>query len=82
MDLLSGRWYLKAFFGTNQISYSFGSTVTGGVRQYATPDAMLAEITQARVSGGMHFRSSNVQGGVLGTNVANWVLANHFKPKS
>lgn len=73
---------LKSFFGTNQISYSFGSTVTGGVRQYATPDAMLAEITQARVSGGMHFRNSNVQGGVLGTNVANWVLANHFKPRS
>ena len=25
---------------------------------------------------------SNVQGGVLGTNVANWVLANYFEPKN
>ena len=73
---------LKAHFGTSKISFSFGSTVTGTVRQYGTPDDMLNEIILARIHGGMHFRTANVQGGVLGTNVAGWVIANHFKPKN
>jgi hypothetical protein len=72
---------LREFFGTNQVSFGFSSTVTNTVRNYATPDDMVAEITLARITGGMHFRNSGLQGGVLGTNVANWVVANHFKPK-
>jgi hypothetical protein len=72
---------LREFFGTNQVSFSFSSTVTSTVRNYTTPDDMLTEITLARITGGMHIRTSNVQGGVLGTNVANWIVANHFKPK-
>ena len=48
---------LKAHFGTSNISFSFGSTVTGTVRQYSTPDDMLNEIILARIHGGMHFRN-------------------------
>jgi hypothetical protein len=73
---------IKAHYGTDKISFNFGSTVTGTVRQYATPDDLLNEIILARIHGGMHFRTANVQGGVLGTNVAGWVIANHFKPKN
>jgi hypothetical protein len=51
------------------------------VRDYATPDDMVKEIELARIVGGMHFRNSGVQGGVLGANVANWIVANHFKPR-
>ena len=72
---------LKAFFGTSQVSFSFSSTATNTVRNYATPDEMVSEIELARIVGGMHFRNSGVQGGVLGSNVANWIIANHFKPK-
>jgi len=72
---------LKAFFGTDQVSFSFSSTATNTVREYSTPDDLVNEILLARINGGMHFRNSGVQGGVLGTNVANWVIANHFKPK-
>jgi PAP2 superfamily len=72
---------LTSFFGTERISFSFSSTVTGGVRQYATPNDFLNEIVLARISGGMHFRTANVQGGVLGTKVGQWVAANHFQPK-
>ncbi len=50
---------LKAHYGTNNISFSFGSTVTGTVRQYGTPDDMLNEISLARIHGGMHFRNSH-----------------------
>ena len=73
---------LKAHFGTSKISFSFGSTVTGTVRQYGTPDDMLNEIILARIHGGMHFRTANVQGGVLGTSVGEWVAKNHFQPRN
>jgi hypothetical protein len=72
---------LKSFFGTDQVSFSFSSTATNTVRNYATPDDMVKEIELARIVGGMHFRNSGVQGGVLGANVANWIVANHFKPR-
>ena len=72
---------LKAHFGTSKISFSFGSTVTGTVRQYGTPDDMLNEIILARIHGGMHFRTANVQGGVLGTSVGEWVAKNYFQPR-
>lgn len=71
---------LKSYYGTNQIVFTFGSTVTATTRTYATPDDMLAEIVLARITGAMHFRNSNLQGGVLGDNVAKWVVANHFRP--
>ncbi len=77
----SGTRALKAFFGTNQITFSWSSTVTSTVHDYTTTDALLSEIILARIHGGMHFRTANLQGGVLGDNVANWVVANHFKPK-
>jgi hypothetical protein len=77
----SGMGALRAFFGTNHISFSWSSTASSTVRDYASPDALLNEIILARIHGGMHFRTANVQGGVLGANVANWVAANHFRPK-
>ena len=58
----AGTTALKAHFGTSKITFSFGSTVTGTVRQYSTPDEMLNEISLARIHGGMHFRNSTVQG--------------------
>jgi hypothetical protein len=72
---------LKSFFGTSQINFSFGSTVTSTTRTYATPDELMNEIVLARIHGGMHFRTANVQGGVLGASVGNWVAANKFQPK-
>ena len=72
---------LTAHFGTSQISFSFGSTVTGTVRQYSAPDDMLNEISLARIHGGMHFRNSTVQGGALGKNVGEHVAKNFFQPR-
>ena len=72
---------LKAAFGTHKIAFSYSSTVTGTVRQYATPDDFLNEIILARIHGGMHFRTANVQGGLLGASVGEWVAKNHFRPR-
>jgi hypothetical protein len=70
---------LKAALGTSKIAFSYNSTVTSTVREYATPDDFLNEIILARIHGGMHFRTANVQGGVLGTNVGEWVAKNYFQ---
>jgi hypothetical protein len=72
---------MKYFFGTRLINYSFGSTVTGSVRKYPGPDAFLAETTEARILGGMHFRSSNLAGRELGTSVGEWVANKYFRKK-
>jgi len=72
---------VKAHYGTDQITFSFGSTVTNTVREYSGPKPFLDDIVLARVAGGMHFRFANVQGGVLGENVARWVADNHFRPR-
>ena len=77
----AGMAALQAAFGTNQIAFSYNSTVTGTVRQYATPDDFLNEIVLARIHGGMHFRTAGLQGGVLGANVGEWVAKNYFRPR-
>ncbi len=77
----AGVTALKAFFGTGQVSFSFGSTVTSTTRVYATPDELMNEIVLARIHGGMHFRTANVQGGELGKKVGDWVAKSHFQPK-
>ena len=72
---------LREFFGTNQVAYSFSSTVTSSVHAFNTPDEMTAESQVARIYGGMHFRTSNVQGGVLGGKAGEWVAKNYFRPR-
>ena len=41
---------------------------------------MEIEIRDARVWGGMHFRSSVDAGAELGKEVGKWVAKNHFRP--
>ena len=72
---------VKAFFGTSQVSFSFDSTATSTTRAYATTDDLMNEIILARTHGGMHFRTSNLQGGELGRKVGEWVTKNHFLTK-
>ena len=43
--------------------------------------AMLQEIQMARIAGGMHFRTSTIEGEVLGRSVAQWIVANRFKAR-
>jgi hypothetical protein len=72
---------LRSFFGTKKISYTFSSTVTGTVPHfYADTGDMLKEVGNARVWGGMHFRTSTEDGAELGKQVAKWVAKNHFQP--
>jgi hypothetical protein len=64
---------LELFNGTNVVHFALDSTVTGTTHVFETMDDLRAEIINARVYGGMHFRNSVEVGSTLGEHVADWV---------
>jgi hypothetical protein len=72
---------LREAFGTRKLSFSFDSTVTGTTSQFASLDEMADEFREARIWGGMHFRTSLEHGTVLGRQTTKYVLRNAFVPR-
>jgi hypothetical protein len=71
---------LEQVFGTKKLSFDFTSTVTGTTHHFESTDDFFKEVQIARIAGGMHFRTSTVHGGVLGSKVSRWIVKNHFQP--
>jgi hypothetical protein len=72
---------LQSFYGTRRLRFEFNSTVAGtDAHRYERTDDLVDEIANARVWGGMHFRTSTTDGAKLGTSVARWIAARHFRP--
>lgn len=70
------------FLGTQQIEVDIPSTVPGiAVRHYTSANDLRNEIIDARVWGGIHYRSSGVTGANLGRKVAHWTLKRYFLPE-
>ena len=70
---------LRQFHGTRRIGFSMDSSVTGTAHSFDSTNALLDEVTNARVWGGMHFRSSVEVGTQLGKQVARWTAQRHFE---
>jgi hypothetical protein len=71
---------LVATFGED-IAFAVDSDAMPGVtRSFTSFDAALAELADARVFGGIHFRTACDDGKALGTAVGNYVLQNSFRP--
>lgn len=70
---------LRAFFGTKRVTITLTSTVTGTARTFHNPDDLIHEIIDARIFGGMHYRTSGVHGTVIGEKVAKWVAKHYFQ---
>jgi hypothetical protein len=71
---------LASYFG-NGTSFSMDSDVLLGVtRTFSSFPAALSEIQDARVFGGIHFRTACVDAQATGTAVANYILANALQP--
>jgi hypothetical protein len=49
-------------------------------RHFDTFSQPLAELIEARIWAGLHYRRGDVQGQLLGLNVANYMAANYFQP--
>jgi hypothetical protein len=77
---------LRMFFGDDPVGGPFQITSTfvnpGGpaVRTFETFTQPLAELIEARIWAGLHYRSADVEGQRLGRNVANYGAAHYFQP--
>jgi hypothetical protein len=69
---------LQAYFHRQNLTFTVRSTTTGTARTYDSLSAVKAEVTEARIVAGLHFRYSMRDGSRLGQNVAAWVLSHHF----
>jgi hypothetical protein len=75
---------LKAFFGTDKVSFTATSNKCSPApcppRSFQRFSQALKEIIDARVWGGIHFRTADVQGTVIGKKVADYLRKNYFQP--
>jgi hypothetical protein len=71
---------MQDFFGTDKVPFSAFSIRTGTTRSFDRLSDALKEVIDARVWGGIHFRTADVQGSVLGKKVAHWELKHYFQP--
>jgi hypothetical protein len=70
---------LQDFFGTDKVGFSVSSR-TRTTRSFDRLSEALKEVIDARVWGGIHFRTADVQGAVLGKKVAYWLRRHYFQP--
>jgi len=70
---------MRAFFGRDDIPFSAYSADAGTTRSFPSFSAALNEVIEARIWGGVHYRSADVQGARIGTGVAEYVLAHEFR---
>jgi len=76
----------RAFFGSDQAVFDITSPglglvnglSTGSTRHYTTFSAVIPDMIDARVFGGLHFRTADVHGALLGQSVAGYVDAHFF----
>jgi len=73
---------IEYFFGTKRLPG--GITLTGAAghpdRHFDSTDEIIKEIIDARVYNGVHYRTSVVEGTILGRKVAQWVAKFYFQP--
>jgi hypothetical protein len=72
---------MQEFFGTDKIAFDIvSSRFPTQPRHVARFSAALKEVIDARVWGGIHFRTADVQGAVIGKKVAHWERKHFFQP--
>jgi VCPO second helical-bundle domain len=70
---------LREFFG-DDVSVSLTNPAVKVTRHYHSLAQMGQEVEDARVWGGMHYRTAVAHGSELGRNVADYGLKNHLQP--
>jgi len=76
---------LKHFFGSDEVCFSVDSNVAGllaPVRSYSRFSDALQEVNEARIYGGMHYRTSTRMGALLGQQVSRYTTRHFFRPAS
>jgi hypothetical protein len=71
---------MRDFFGTDRIAFDIvSSRFPGQPRHYERFSQALQEVIDARVWGGIHFRTADEQGAALGRKVARWEEKHYFQ---
>jgi hypothetical protein len=71
---------LQDFFGTDKIDFSVVSNKSCTRRSFDRFSDALKEVIDARVWSGIHFRTADTQGAVLGNKVAHYLKQHYFQP--
>jgi hypothetical protein len=72
---------LPTFFGSDEIAFNVTSSqFDGETRHFERFSQPLAEITEARIWAGLHYRTADEQAKMLGQNVADYMEHNYFRP--
>jgi hypothetical protein len=73
---------IAEFFGTKRLPGGIWLSGAAGIddRFFDSTDEIIREIIDTRVYNGVHYRTSVVQGAVLGHKVAQWVARYYFQP--
>lgn len=71
---------LQNFFGTDKIAVTVHSNKSCTDRSFERFSDILSEVIGARVWAGIHFRTADVQGAVLGRKVAQYLKKHYFQP--
>jgi len=71
---------LRAFFGTDKVTFTLDSRVTGTIRQYGGFHDAVKDVELARVLAGFHFRNSTREGSNLGRDVGRCIAEHLFQP--
>jgi hypothetical protein len=77
---------MREFFGTDKVGFDIVSSRFPGTpaqtRHFDRFSHALKEVIDARVWGGIHFRTADAQGAVIGRKVAHWLRKHYFRPVS
>jgi hypothetical protein len=71
---------LRNFFGTDRIAFSAFSNKSCTTRSFDRFSDALEEVIDARVWAGIHFRTADEQGAMLGKKVAHYLKNHYFEP--
>jgi len=69
---------LRNYFGTKHVPIAVSSTVVGTTRTYQTLDELVADVEDARVWGGLHFRTTMTRSAKHFTQIARDIGRQHF----
>jgi hypothetical protein len=72
---------LALFFGRDNIRFSATSADTGTTRSFNSFSQALVELINARIWGGIHFRSADVQGARIGVQVSTYLWTHRMRPR-
>ncbi|TYB92749.1 vanadium-dependent haloperoxidase [Micromonospora sp. WP24] len=72
---------LRQFFGRDDIPFSAYSEASGTTRYFDGFSHALAEVTEARIWGGIHTRTADIEGAKIGAKVTAYMVRHYFRPQ-